>query len=705
MLSTSLNHRRTLISIWLVATMLLLLTWWQVVSLVNESLSKEMAAAERDLANLTRVSQEHADRTFRSADQVIRFIQSHYLEHGNKLNLTKLSNQGVIDTEIFPQVGVIDSHGIYTLANRPITTKLDLSDREHFKVHVAADTGELFVSKPVLGRSTGKWSIQLTRRITRPNGEFAGVVVVSIDPGYFTRFYSEIKLGTQGVVALYGLDGIARARKVGDKEEFGSAAINSPMFSQIAKGKLEGSFIHISIVDGVERMYYFRKMPQYQLVVVDGIDTQSLLANHQHATIGLWTQAGAVSLLILALAFALTRHLKNIRYEMIERQMAQARAEDRTEQLNAIFELSPDGFISFDEMHRIKYASPAFHSLTGLSKHSVVGLNEEEFMYQLQKVCSETAKFAGISAIRKRGANEGGLKRQIIEITGKHNRLLEVGLRNSQAQTVSQILYFRDVTQETQIDRMKSEFMSTAAHELRTPMASIYGYSELMLSHDFTEAERREFLQIIHTQSERMVSIISELLDLARIESRKGQDFDLKRLDLSAFLQAYLSSFNFPTGRSAPGFQLCVSSVDINADINKLAQALNNILSNAYKYSPNGGRVDVLMIQPDQSNLSDSVTQRIGIRVLDHGIGMTEQQQSHIFERFYRADTSGRIPGTGLGMSIAQEIVRHHGGEIIVSSQIGAGTSVTIWLPIEQAIHTTSMNVMHNHASEQGIAT
>jgi len=225
--ASNLIHQRIVRFIWLSAFLLLAITWWHVFALVSESKEKELAAVDRDLANLTRFSQEHAERTIRAADQVIRFIQNSYLELGNKLDLVKLSNQGVIDTEIFPQVGIIDANGLYALANRPIVGKLDLSDREHFKVHVAADTGELFISKPVLGRASGKWSIQLTRRISRANGEFAGVVVVSIDPGYFTRFYSEIELGKQGMVALYGMDGMSRARKIGNEQEFGHSALMS----------------------------------------------------------------------------------------------------------------------------------------------------------------------------------------------------------------------------------------------------------------------------------------------------------------------------------------------------------------------------------------------------------------------------------------------------------------------------------------------
>ncbi|MBV5298248.1 MAG: hypothetical protein JZU64_08965 [Rhodoferax sp.] len=176
------NYRRTLALLWLAAAVLLGLTWWHVFALESDSRAKELATAERDL------------------------------DMGNQLDLTALTEKGVIDADIFPQVGIIDAQGIYVLANLPVTGKLDLSDRENFKVHLAANTGQLFVSKPVLGRASGKWSIQLTQRINRADAAFAGVVVVSVDPGYFTRFYSELQLGSQGVVALYGMDGIQGAQ-------------------------------------------------------------------------------------------------------------------------------------------------------------------------------------------------------------------------------------------------------------------------------------------------------------------------------------------------------------------------------------------------------------------------------------------------------------------------------------------------------------
>ena len=678
MLAKSTNHRRTLFLLWLAAAVLLSITWWHVFSLVKESHDKELATAERDLSNLTRVSQEHADRTFRSADQVIRFIQARYLEIGNRLDLTELSTQGVIDTQIFPQVGVIDAQGIYILANRPIDGKLDLSDREHFKVHVAADSDKLFVSKPVLGRSTGKWSIQLTRRITTADGKFAGVVVVSIDPGYFTNFYSDLKLGGQGIMALYGLDGVARARKIGDKEEFGTVATNSPMFDLIAQGQLEGSFTRRSVVDGVERTYYYRKIPQYSLAVLSGLDSRYLLDNHRRAKEALLLQAVMVSLLILALATALTRYLTAIRDDMMIRLQAQRQIEERNEQLDAIFDLSPDGFVSFDGARHVKYISPAFTRLTGLDHNELLGLDEASFAERLANRCIPEARFPEIAVLRGKAMTGSQKRQQIIELAGSDRRVLEVGLRESQVETVSQILYLRDITHETEVDRIKSEFLSHAAHELRTPMASIYGFMELLIAQEFDKTEHREFLDIIYKQSELMISIINELLDLARIEAKRGKDFSIAAVDAQALLQDIVAGFKAPDNRASPVTPAAAGPLWVRADRNKLTQAISNVLSNAYKYSPDGGEVDLVLTE---SPGDGDARRRIGIRIIDHGIGMTPEQLARVCERFYRADTSGKIPGTGLGMSIVKEIVELHGGELEITSAVGTGSTVTIWLP------------------------
>ena len=671
------HYHRILLLLWLTAAVLLGLTWWHVFALVGDNRAKELANTERDLANLTRVSQEHANRTFRSADQVIRFIQARYLELGDKLDLTALTNQGVIDAEIFPQVGIIDANGIYALANRPVTGKLDLSDREHFKVHVTATSDALFVSQPVLGRATGKWSIQLTRRISRPNGDFAGVVVVSIDPGYFTRFYKELKLGNQGVMALYGLDGVARARSVGLREEFGSDAKSSLIFARLAEGHLEGHFTAHSAVDKIERMVHFRKLPGYALVVAAGLDTESVLTNHNVAKEALWLQAAMVSLLILALATALTRHLQQIRREMSLRQREQHQTEERNAQLNAIFDLSPDGFVSFDAQKRVNYISPAFRQMTGMGKEALEGVDENDFSIWLAWRCAPSTPFLGVAALRTAVTSGKPDQRVLIELNQKGKRVLQLGLRSSQASSVSQILYLRDVTHEAEVDQMKSEFLATAAHELRTPMASIFGYAEVLLNEKFDDATQHEFLNTIYVQSKLMANILNELLDLARIEARRDKDFRYTRVDLQMLVSDLARSYPVPAGRDGLELTLPEQPLYLMADAGKLRQTLLNVVSNAFKYSPNGGPVTLKAWIKSSANQAPGVC----IEVTDCGIGMSAAQRARVGERFYRADTSGKIPGTGLGMSIVKEIIALHHGTLEIDSIPGAGTTVRLCLP------------------------
>ncbi len=369
-----------------------------------------------------------------------------------------------------------------------------------------------------------------------------------------------------------------------------------------------------------------------------------------------------------------------------ELEIALGRIRDRTAQLNAIFDLSPDGFVSFDAQRRVKYASPAFFRMTGLVSEEIAGMVEADFSACLAHACIDPARFPGIAALKAGMATEQGQHtgakgggRQLIEMAGSGRQVLEIGLRLSDTETVSQILYFRDVTRETEVDRMKSEFLSHAAHELRTPMASIYGYSELMMTQEFAEQERSEFMAIIHRQCEQMISIINELLDLVRIDDRRGKDFHFVSVDAVELLRSVSADFGVPANREAALLEISVACCRVRADPQKLRQVVRNILSNAYKYSFAGGSVTISLLDlaPDPSGAPG----RVGIRVRDEGMGMTQEQLARVFERFYRADASGNVPGTGLGMSIVKEIIELHGGTVDIVSQLGQGTTVTLWLP------------------------
>ena len=352
--------------------------------------------------------------------------------------------------------------------------------------------------------------------------------------------------------------------------------------------------------------------------------------------------------------------------------------QERSEQLQAIFALSPDGFVSFDGQRRVGDVNPAFVRLTGLGADSVLGLDEAGFTARLAALCPEQMrdKLPSFDTLRAAAASDRDPGRPaLIHLERPVRRTLLPALRESRSAAISQVFYLRDVTHETEVDQMKTEFLSTAAHELRTPMASIFGFCELLLYRPTTPERQRDMLQVVHRQSQRMIAILNELLDLARIESRRGSDFALETLDLAALVRDVVTEFKPPDERPAPQLLGLVDGVQVRVDRNKLHQALGNVLSNAYKYSPAGGPVTLRL-------LPGPAAQCWGIAVQDRGIGMTPEQLARVSERFYRADTSGNIPGTGLGMAIVKEIVELLGGRLQLASTPGVGSEVTLWLPV-----------------------
>lgn len=366
--------------------------------------------------------------------------------------------------------------------------------------------------------------------------------------------------------------------------------------------------------------------------------------------------------------------------DISERKAAEVLLSGHSAQLDAIFALSPDGFVSFDDAHLVKYVSPAFCKMTGLMQSEVLGLDEAGFSQRMRDLCSKETSFPDLATLRS--TNEAGTSSEnplVIELvaTGTlvktDQRVVAVSLRESKEQSVSHILYLRDITHECEVDRMKSEFLSTAAHELRTPMASVYGFAEVLMTQILGKSERQELLEIIYRQSGLMASILNELLDLARIEARRGKDFHFEALPVQNLVREVVQGFKPPQKRSAPVLDLPAGALAIRADLTKAQMAILNVLANAYKYSAADGTVQIgVETRPGQ----------VGVRITDQGIGMTPVQAARVGERFYRADTSGKVSGTGLGMSIVKEIMALHHGSVEVISALGQGTAVTLVFPV-----------------------
>ena len=344
--------------------------------------------------------------------------------------------------------------------------------------------------------------------------------------------------------------------------------------------------------------------------------------------------------------------------------------------LETIFTLSPDGFVSFDHEGRIAYVNPAFERMLGLNAGDLLGITLEA-LDQLVRERAEPGSYPGLQHVQQADAAEA--TSDLIVLTHPVKRTVQWSWRDCAAHAASLVLYFRDVTRETEVDRMKSDFLSTAAHELRTPMASIMGFSELLLARRFNEDRTRDMLETINRQSVRLTQLLNELLDLARIEARAGKDFQVTQQPLASIVQETLRSLMLPEKHTLD-VKLSESLPEVMIDTAKMQQALTNIFSNAIKYSPQGGEIRVRSTQRSLDGRD-----QIGVEVQDQGIGMTAEQLARAFERFYRADSSCNIPGTGLGLSLVKEIVELHKGQIEIDSQAGRGTRVTLWLPVAAA--------------------
>jgi two-component system phosphate regulon sensor histidine kinase PhoR len=237
------------------------------------------------------------------------------------------------------------------------------------------------------------------------------------------------------------------------------------------------------------------------------------------------------------------------------------------------------------------------------------------------------------------------------------------------------VAVLRDVTELRQTERLRRELTANVSHELRTPLTSIKGFAETLLDGAMRdEATCRRFLGIINGETDRLVKLVDDLLDLSLLESKRVT-LELRPVDVGVLVAHTVDKLKplAQTQRLAlhqtapPGFV-------VSADADRLAQVLTNLVDNALKYTPEGGRVDVRVAAANGD---------VEVLVNDSGRGIRPEDLPHVFERFYRADRSRTRDsgGTGLGLAIAKHIVEAHGGRISVSSQPNEGTTFKVTLP------------------------
>jgi PAS domain S-box len=242
------------------------------------------------------------------------------------------------------------------------------------------------------------------------------------------------------------------------------------------------------------------------------------------------------------------------------------------------------------------------------------------------------------------------------------------------------IAVLHDVTEQEQLERSRREFVANVSHELRTPLTTIKSYVEALDDGALEEPElAKRFVGVIRGESNRMIRLVNDLLHLSRLDSNQERLRPIE-VNVREMLEEVSDRFSFQMKQKGIGGSVLIEDGIETAwfDRDQIDQVLDNLMSNAIKYTQDGGHIEISARKPTPDTVS--------ISVKDNGMGIPEKDQARIFERFYRVDKarSRNMGGTGLGLSIAREIIKAHGGTIELESELNRGTTVTFTLPLRQ---------------------
>ncbi len=559
-----------------------------IVALIAMQLRQSALDAGRaSAANYSAAFGEQAQRALDSVAGAMERVKQRIEAEGDKFDLsqwTKLAPELAAQPIWVAATGPDGRVRAGALGKNPEPT--DLSAEEYFQVHRDNPNAGLFIGKPPTEPSSNQVTIQLARRLEKPGGGFAGVLVFSLDPDFLISLHRSVDLGSSGIMALVGLDNIVRARHWGASNAPIPAGFSIPGAQPLPGGAQpdRGAYVAQSPLDGVTRIFDWRKVPGYPLTVAVGLGKDEWLAGPTRLALIILGLGGAAMLLSGTLAAMVVQEISNrVRYEV---------------EVNS----------------RAAELKDANRSLA----QERVNLQELNARLMLAQQESEAASHA------------------------------------------------------------KSAFLANMSHELRTPLNAIIGFSEIIrdkLMGPDTPAYF-EYAGDINNSGQHLLAIVNDILDLAKIEAGKVE-FSESVAELASVLDESIRAIKpqAKSGNVKIVKEYPPEGIQIRCDEVRLKQVFINVLSNAVKFTPSGGRIAISTALEDGGCLS--------IAIRDTGIGMTQEDIEAAFEKFRQIDNSmtKRFAGTGLGLPLAKQLVELHGGTIEVSSEPAVGTEVRILLP------------------------
>ena len=633
-------------------------------------------AAEQNAANLARAFEEQIVRSIKSVDQALLFIRTQYQREPDTFDLQTWGQNDYYLRDLAVQLAIINANGFLRASNADTSAAaVDLSDREHFRFHVDRPADDLFISKPVLGRVTNKWTIQLTRKLKKPDGSFGGVLVASIDPGYLSKFYESIDVGRGGGITLVGTDGIIRARGASTGNDLGKE-ISSKFLLNIAADKPAGTYMGAGAVDGVQRLVSYRKVKEFPLIVTVALDPVEVYASFAESRAKL-IKAGEVFTAFVFLAIAWASRQK-LRLESTQHALI-----DKSETLGSTLANMSQGVIVVDDAGKVVVLNDQALSILEISPDDY--LVPFDFSLLSRLGYERRQEPVGFDP-------EGSLVSGGVEWVMPGGKIVEV--REASLPSGGEIITLTDVTRRRQYQqnleealeraetasRARSSFLANMSHEMRTPLNGVISMTDL-LTETHLDGDQQHYVDVAKSSAEHLLQLIDDILDVSKLEADQVK-FETLTFDVHEVLNDALEIVApkaHDKGLTVGAYLAPEIPRALLGDPGRIRQILINLLGNGVKFTGKGHvHVEVSVEQMSDRDLV------LRFDIEDTGIGIPAEHLPALFKEFSQIDSSisRRYGGTGLGLSICRKLASRMGGSISVDSEVGCGTTFHVHLPL-----------------------
>ncbi len=637
----------------------------------DQQRARTLEAVRVNARNLSTAYEQHIVRAIKNIDQALLFARAEFARDPAAFSLETIASRDYFPSDLALQIAMIGPDGMVRGSNLLNNDPVDLSDREHFRVHIDNTADELFISKPVLGRVSKLWTVQFTRKMLNPDGTFAGVIVASLNPYYLARLYDSIDIGRLGAVTLWGPDGIIRARG-GMSADVVGRSIADPGMVKATLQKDAGLYEGPSVIDGIARIVSLRKVADYPLVLAVSFGRDEVLQDFEAAKKALQQIIILVDLAlfaIMALGVLEKYRLNRTRDEL----------DAKAQALSSTLANTHEGILMADANGDVVTINERALALLGLT--DAIDLPVPFARLPVARWHASTLEC--LDALDAPQAQECVLETgQVIEIRtstmpggGFVKTLNDITQRKADQHALEDA---RDKAEAA--SRARTAFLATMSHEIRTPLGGIVSMVDLIGTTPL-DATQRRYLNITRDSAEHLLQLINDILDVTKLDADQVTVENI-RFDLHRQIRSTLDIVSAKALEKGL-FIGCLMAPDVPRDIlgdpGRLRQILLNLLGNAIKFTARG---HVLLAVSRRRDVAAG--DRLVVRVEDTGIGIAPEKVADLFRDFSQLDTSisRRFGGSGLGLAISRKLLTRMGGTIGVAGAPDGGSQFFFELPL-----------------------